>query len=309
MITCTVFNPCLDVTYSLDEFQSGTTYKDVVSQQVPAGKGINVARAVRTLGEDVCIVALLPEENYQRFGHYFDTMGIKARLFSFPGNVRVNATVCESSNAKVSHISSAGSEVPYAVQADFLKFIKRRIRKNDRWALCGSLPAAHDPDTYQTVIAMLRKRGAFSLLDARGEALRRGIRARPDVIKPNFDEFQEYFGEEIKGIRHIALKGKRFGDRGIRYAFISLGADGMIAIHGNDCLLCSVPPISPVDTVGCGDAVVAGILVGMQRNLSFDEICRLAVACGVSNALHTGAGVIRIDDIERLKKDIYIESV
>ena len=68
------------------------------------------------------------------------------------------------------------------------------------------------------------------------------------------------------------------------HTFLSIheGADGLIAIHGNDCLLCSSPQVKVLDTVGCGDALVGGLLVAQQRKFSFAEMCRMAVACGAS---------------------------
>ncbi|MBD3346964.1 MAG: hexose kinase [Chitinivibrionales bacterium] len=309
LITCTVFNPCLDVTYSLDEFHVGNTYNDTISKRGPAGKGINVARAIKELGEDVGVVIFQPEENHGRFKKYFEDCDIDAKYFTFPGSVRINTTICERAAGRTSHINSLGTAAPPEVQNAFIKFIEQKVRKDNRLALCGSLPPDHDMDAYRKVITALKKKSVFCLLDSRGDAFRRGLLARPDAVKPNHEELEEYFGEEIRGIHHIALKGKRFCDMGIRYAFISLGSDGMIAIHDNNCLLCSVPPITPVDTIGCGDSVVAGILVGMQRKLSFVETCRLAVACGISNALNEGAGIINKGDVQRLMKDICIESV
>jgi tagatose 6-phosphate kinase len=96
---------------------------------------------------------------------------------------------------------------------------------------------------------------------------------------------------------------------GVEYVFISLGEDGMIAIHESECLLCSPPAVEAIDTVGCGDALDAGVLVGYMRNFSFSELCRMAVACGASNALHAGAGNISKEEVWQLMEDVRIEAV
>jgi tagatose 6-phosphate kinase len=129
------------------------------------------------------------------------------------------------------------------------------------------------------------------------------------MVKPNLSELEAYFGEQIRGVRHIALKGKRLLDVGIGQVFISLGSDGMIAVHQNECLLCSPPAVDVVDTVGCGDALVAGLTVGQARGFSFAEMCRMAVACGVSNAMHPGPGSVDRDEVADLMPRVTIEAV
>ena len=49
-----------------------------------------------------------------------------------------------------------------------------------------------------------------------------GVRAKPTVLKPNGVELEEFFGEQVQGVHHMALKGKLLLDRGIPYVFISL---------------------------------------------------------------------------------------
>jgi 1-phosphofructokinase family hexose kinase len=183
------------------------------------------------------------------------------------------------------------------------------MHKGDLWAFSGSIPRGIDKDAYQKMIAMGKKNGIDAMLDSRAELLKRGVRAKPRMIKPNLTELEQFFGEQIQGVHHIALKGKRFVDMGIDYVFISLGSDGMIAIHENDCLLCSVPEVKTVDTVGCGDALVAGLLVGYSRKFSFSEMCRMAVACGASKAMHRGPGIVTRNEVWQLMEEVEIKAI
>jgi fructose-1-phosphate kinase PfkB-like protein len=96
---------------------------------------------------------------------------------------------------------------------------------------------------------------------------------------------------------------------GIEYVFISLGSDGMIAIHENDCLLCSAPSVKAIDQVGTGDALVGGLLVGYARKFSFSEMCRMAIACGASKAMHRGPGSITRDEVWQLMEEVKVRSI
>ena len=309
LIFCTALNPALDVIYKLDHFQSGSTTGDTSAISVPAGKGINVARVMATLGEDVCVTGLMPENDLKRSTEFLDRLGIDQCFLPIPGNMRINTTILETNTRSVTHLNSVSTVMPAGIQDEYVAHFKKKLKSDDLYCFSGSLPVGFESSIYGELIRLCSENGCNSLLDTRDEALKFGLRSRPEMIKPNIDELEKFFGEQICGVHHIALKGKRLIDMGISYVFISLGADGMIAIHGNDCLLCSAPHISVVDCVGCGDALVAGLIVGKKRNFSFSEMCRMAVACGTSKALHEGPGVVTRDEVSQLMEDVHITSV
>jgi len=83
----------------------------------------------------------------------------------------------------------------------------------------------------------------------------------------------------------------------------------MIALHDSDCLLCVPPQVKSVDTVGCGDALMGGLLVAWSRKFSFPEMCRLAIACGASKAMHEGPHSVSRDEVWQLMEDVKITAV
>lgn len=309
MIICTLFNPAIDVVYPVDGFEPGVTHLDVPSHSVPSGKGLNVARVVRALGEEVAVAGLIPACDMRRFESFLTDRGITPLLHEIPGSARINATLCDKSTGFVTHLSSASPALPVRLQDEFLQYLEQHIQQDAHWCFSGSLPKGFDDDAYARVIGACKEKNVTTLLDTRGLALKKGARATPRILTPNHSELEEFFGEKIKGVHHMALSGKRFIDMGIDYVFISLGADGMIAIHESDCLLCSPPQVKTVDTVGCGDALAAGILVALKRNFSFAETCRMAVACGSSKSMHEGPGVITLEEVWKLMEEVKITAV
>ncbi len=309
MIYCVVCNPVLDIIYGIDELQSGSKYSGASSEYYPAGKGINIAKVVKELGEEVNVIGLIPENDLIRFRRYFESLGINSNLYTIEGNVCVNTIINEKSTGNVTHITNAGYQLSTRIQDEFQEFLEKHIQPNDIWALSGSLPQGFDANAYMKIIEICKKKNSSIMLDSMGLAFSMGVRAKPTMIKPNLEELEAFFGEHIEGVHHIALKGKRLLDMGIEYVFISLGADGMIAIHENDCLLCSAPSVDVIDTLGSGDALVAGFLVAQTRNFSFIESCRMGIACGVSNALHPGQGVVENDQIWSIMEEVSIEAV
>lgn len=302
-------NPALDLVYRTDTFETGSTQLDVAFEVVPAGKALNVARVVQTLGEEVALLGLMPRDSLDMYTRFCCEKKIKSHFMPVDGSLRINTTIVEQKSGQVSHLNSKGLVIPARVQDEFALFLKKFMHAGDIWAFSGSLPNGFDDDFYRKLIRQCRKSEIRTSLDTRDKAFKNGVVGKPDFVKPNLDELERYFGEPIKGVRHMVLRGKRLLDKGIPAVFISLGSDGLIAIHENDCLLCSAPQVKAVDTVGCGDALMAGLLVGHARKFSFSEMCRMAVACGTSKALHHGPGVISKDEVWQLMEEVKIEVV
>jgi len=303
--------------YKIDGFELGATRLDVPSYSVPSGKGLNVARVVRTLGEEVAVAGLIPKNDMRRFELFIEDQGITPLLYEMPGSARVNITLIDGQAPPcVTHINSAAARLPVSVQEEFLQFLAWHAENGGRWCFSGSLPEfsgalpeGFGNDAYLRIINACKDKGANCLLDTRGKAFKVGVGAAPQAVKPNLEELGEFFGQEIMGVQHIALCAKRFLDLGVQYVFISLGSDGLIAVHGNECLLCSPPDVKVVDTVGCGDALVAGIMVAQEREFSFADTCRMAVACGSSKSMHEGPGIITRDEVWQLMEDVEIKEI
>ena len=309
MIFCTLSNPAIDFIYPIEAFTAGGTLLNVPSRMYPSGKGINVAHVVRTLGEEVCMVGIIPERDQRRFEAYLEAMDIQRHFITISGDVRTNVTIIEQKSGMVSHLNSVGPVVPLRVQEEFIQFAASYFTRGEEWCFSGSIPSGFEDEVYAQLIRAGKEAGVSTFLDTRGRPLRLGINARPLLIKPNITELEDLFGEQIKGVRHIALKGKKLLDRGVSFVFISLGSDGMIALHDSDCLLCVPPQVKSVDTVGCGDALMGGLLVAWSRKFSFTEMCRLAVACGASKVMHEGPHFISRDEVWQLMEDVKITAV
>jgi tagatose 6-phosphate kinase len=309
LIYTTLLNPAFDVVYDLAELSPGKTYIDVPAKMYPAGKGLNIASVVKTLGEEVTVAGIVPEYSIKQFTDYLKGQGIGSHFFSVKGSARINTTILESSTGETTHLSSLGQQLVARVQDEALHFLRSLMVSGDIWAFSGSLQRGFEADSYRKLIKFCREKGSATMLDSRNDTLKVGVRAKPAMLKPNLNELEQFFGEQIQGVHHIALKGKRLVDMGVEYVFISLGSDGMIAIHENECLLCDVPPVKAVDTVGCGDALVAGLLVGRSRNFSFSEMCRMAVACGASKAMHRGPGMVTRDEVWQLMEEVKVRAI
>ena len=129
------------------------------------------------------------------------------------------------------------------------------------------------------VLARAREMGVTTCLDTAWDAQGRWQLIEPclehvDVFFANLEEAQMITGEQ--GPREAA---QCLLDRGMKAAVIKLGAEGCYTKTAAEAFRTPAFPVeNVVDTLGAGDAFVAGYLAGMVRQWDIRRSCRLANA-------------------------------
>ncbi|MDR0303916.1 MAG: hexose kinase [Chitinispirillales bacterium] len=309
MIRAILCNPSIDVYYKIPKFGEQKVFTSLENFSCPAGKAINFAKAVKILGEDVEVSGIVSGDDILKFKKFLEEYKIAYDLLEVRGKTRINTTIFEEKSQIAYHLNGENEQIFEAESFSFAEKLIKKIEKGDFWAFCGSIPKGFDEEFYKKLITECKAKNVKTALDTRNNPLKFGISAMPFLAAPNETEFQELLSDEVKGLQSIVLKAKRYIDM-IEYFFVTLGKDGVVAFHGNECLLCSAVEIqNQVNVVGCGDAFLAGAVVGFQRGFSFGEVCRLATACGAANTLTREPCKIDINSVWRIMEKVKIESV
>jgi 1-phosphofructokinase family hexose kinase len=310
MIYTVTLNPSLDRTLTVEHFDVGGTFKASHSDVLPAGKGINVARVIATLGEPVAALGVVGETDAPAFAAALAQAGIENRLTVFAGATRVSVTILDPLDHTETHLREPGVGPAPAVLARVRAELEC-VQAGDWVVLAGSLPPGVPPDTYRTLIRLCAARGARTMLDTSGPPLLATVGAPPTVLKPNLFELWQLDGERtaVAGEHEVQLaldeilnKARRVQARGVSMIVVTLGARGAIGIGADGrAWHARVSLDRPVvDAVGSGDALAAGWIVALARRAPLAEALRLGVACGAANAMVAGAGRCRKCDVERL---------
>lgn len=152
-------------------------------------------------------------------------------------------------------------------------------------ALCGSLPPGVPVGAYAQLVRAARAASVPVLLDSSGEPLRRGLAARPDIIKPNSDELAELTGS------HEPLRATRDARRrGAHSVVASLGPEGLLAVTPDGSWRAPAPDRVKGNPTGAGDSAVAGLLSGYVEDLPWPDRLARAVALSAATVLAPVAG-------------------
>ena len=265
----------------------GCIIKNAVDTFAPGGKAVNVARWLAKRGATVACGGLLGEDNAVLFEKELEKYGIEDRFVRIPGSTRVNEMFVTPNGAfQVNRPAFLGATVGAVVPNGPQSFLNED--SFNVVILSGSLPKDFPVDYYRHLVAAAKKTGAQVVLDASGKALVEGVKAHPDVIKPNAEECEALIGFVPKSPDDFARATaalKAFCD----YPIISDGGAGCWF----DGTFIPAPAVEILDTTAAGDTLLA--------EWCFSGDSKLAVAAGSAACTMPGGEPPAIELVERLR--------
>ncbi|MEV6161409.1 1-phosphofructokinase family hexose kinase [Streptomyces sp. NPDC052052] len=299
MILTVTLNTALDLTYGVPKLVPHTTHRVGGLSERPGGKGLNVARVLSALGHETAVTGFAggatgtvlrelladrsPEDAALDPGAA--RVPITDALVTVAGNTRRTVAVVDRATGDTTQFNEPGPLVTAEEWAALLARYTELLTGADAVALCGSLPPGIHVGAYAELVRLARATGVPVLLDTSGEPLRRGIAARPDLIKPNAEELAQ-----LTGSRDPLRATRDARRRGAHGVVASLGPDGLLAVTPDGIWQASPPARVPGNPTGAGDSAVAGLLSGLVEGLSWPDRLRRAVALSTATVLSPTAG-------------------
>ncbi|MGW2325508.1 1-phosphofructokinase family hexose kinase [Streptomyces sp. NPDC001700] len=293
MILTVTLNTALDITYRVPRLRPHASHRVTEVTERPGGKGINVARVLAALGHHTAVTGFAGGVTgtvvRELLAGDQDTASgggrITDALVPIAGTTRRTLGVVDTASGDSTQLNEPGPAVTAAEWAAFMDAYATLLREASAVALCGSLPPGVPVGTYAQLIREARAAGVPTLLDTSGEPLRRGVAARPDIVKPNAEELAGLTGstEPLRAARDARR-------RGARAVAASLGADGLLAITAQGAWRAAPPERLPGNPTGAGDAAVAGLLSGLVDEVPWPERIARAVALSAAAVRAPAAG-------------------
>lgn len=260
MIVTVTANPSVDRTYRLGELRAGALNRasDVLVE--PSGKGINVSRVLATLGAPTRAVVTTGGWEGRQLIDLLAAGGVTARPVPVAGATRVNVTVL-SGGAEPTKVNEPGSALSDAELKALVTAVRDAL-SGARWlACCGSLPAGTPPEVLSRLVTEARRTpGARVAVDSSGAALAAAVAAGADLVKPNADELAELTGQPTGTVTDACRAARAVARRTDGEVLASLGPAGAVLATPTTAWLATGPTITPVNTTGAGDALLAGYL-------------------------------------------------
>lgn len=292
MVVC--LNPALDVTHEVAAVDWAGVNRPHAVHIRPGGKGINVARTLRALGADVMLAGLVGGGVGAELLDRLAGSGVELALTEIDGESRRTFTVADSERNQAALFNEPGPAIRDHEYAEFFVRYQKAAAECSVVVLSGSLPRGLGEGTYAELIEAAGP--VPTILDTSGLALALGAAAAPTLVKPNQAELAAVTGRDLTNLAGIECAARALSRGAV---VVSLGADGLLAVDGDETWLAS--PANPVhgNPTGAGDAVVAGLAEGLVRGLDWPGRLSHAVALGAATVAAPVAGEFGLSDYSR----------
>jgi 1-phosphofructokinase/tagatose 6-phosphate kinase len=293
MIVTVTLNAAIDRTLTVPNFQRGQRHRASDAVTLAGGKGINVARALKTLGVPVVATGLIGGRAGSRIVEELTNEAILNDFVHIDGESRTSTAVVDPAGGTYTEINEWGP----AVREEELDVLREKLRYLTQGAelvvFAGSLPRDVDDDFYAEAARELTRRHVPVVLDKEGEPLRLGVEAEPFLVSPNQAEAEALVGQEFHDDEDFVLALDRIAEMGARNVLITTEA-GCHALVREDRdarrFRATAPRVEPVSTVGAGDVLLAAYVAARNVGRTHEEALRAAVAAGAASTLEVGAG-------------------
>jgi 1-phosphofructokinase/tagatose 6-phosphate kinase len=312
LIITVTLNAAIDKSLSVPSLRLGRRHRTVERRTLPGGKGVNIARMLKTLDQPVIATGLAGGPTGEQIIQQLTAESILNDFVRIREESRTNTALLDPTTGEETEINEQGP----SVDPDELERFREKLFYLARGAaivvFAGSLPGNVDDDFYATLVRELHKLEVTTIVDTDGDALRYAVRAEPDVVSPNALEAEELIGHEFNDDDDRGNAVREIVALGPREAVMTTpdGCWGQVLIDGVPQLFrATIAQREPVATVGSGDAFLAGYLAGRYRGDTPPECLRFGVACGAESTGRLGAGLIDPRAAERLRSEVDLTHV
>lgn len=304
-------NPALDRTMMVaGELCLGGVHRVSSETFVPGGKGINVAKAVRSRGCEVLAGGLIGEDMARCFSDFLSDCGIRPDFLVVPHATRTNLMVGDGGRHEIKLNLDGFPGLGFDWRS-LEAHVRKLSSEADIFILSGSLPARFPAGVWARMLRLLRGLGRVTALDTSGKALLMGVKSGPEVIKPNREELGELMGRKLFGEGDV-LAALRLLSRRHEVVIMSDGARGAYFCAGGRVLFAQAPAVKAVDSTGAGDALLgrfcAEYFAFGCRNLS-PEVAAAAVAAGSACAELQGVPMLEEKRVKELAARVRVRTL
>ncbi len=308
MITTICLNPWFDRTVEVDSLQLNRVNRIRTARDDMGGKGINVAVVAQRLGLDVQCLGLMGGEGSVELSEMMDRENLRHHFLSVPGRVRTNMKIYSRDGQGVTELNEPGAAVNEVIMDAFFTLAREHTADSDIVVLTGSLPPGCPEGTYRDLMNALD--GKRCILDTEGKELELAAKgARPFLIKPNLREMETTLGIELRTMRAIRDAALLFIRLGVEHAVVSMGEMGAMYVSEKKTLFSPALRVEAKSTVGAGDAMIGGMLMGYEKEKDMAKAFRYGIAAGAASVMTAGTQLIRLSDFEKLLDQVKIQEV
>lgn len=309
MILTVTLNAAIDKRYVVEDFKIGEVNRVKECVYTPGGKGLNVSKPASIAGAKVVATGFVGGHAGNYIEAELKPFGIESAFYHMEQESRSCINIWDTVQKKQTEFLEPGFTV---TEKDFEGFVEKfceLVKDADVVAMSGSVPKGLNGSAYQKLVSIVKEAGKKVILDTSGKLLTAGIESKPTMIKPNIDEIRMLTGSQCDDLNEIIEAAEQIHANGVEVVAVSLGGDGAIVVSDEGVYRAIVPKIDAVNTVGCGDSMIAGFALGFSEGLSIADTLKKASAISAAAALREETGFFVMEDMEKIFPRVEIQKI
>ena len=294
-------NPAIDVSTHVPFLLPEKKLRCSEPEYVPGGGGVNVSRVLHNMGYPSTAMFMAGGHTGRFFTSLVEKEGIETLVVPIEGNTRENLIAHDASN----HLQYRFGMPGPTVHEDEWRNCLRMLKETKDYAytvISGSNPPGVSPTFYAEAADILKEKKSKLILDTSGDALKFALEGGVFLAKPNLGELSQLVGggeldaaSVVEAARTIINKGN------CEILVVSMGAAGAMLITAKEHFHEPAPAIKIKSTVGAGDSMVAGLIIGMQKTDSLREVLKYGVAAGTAATITAGSGLCTRENLDKVR--------
>lgn len=267
-----------------------------------------MSRVLAKLGEPGLCLVVAGEDDAERFQAALRAQSVPAETWGIPGAIRVNITLVDVAGADELHSVAAGPAVSEVDWDDMVSWARGHMAPGSLFVLAGSLPPGAPETLAARLVAQGNSCGARVVVDTHGAPLKAALGAKPWAIKVNSSELAELVGLETAAHGPTLFHSARdlMNTWGLEWIGITFGEKGAAILKREMAVTAAPPPVRAVQTTGCGDGFLAGLLWAFAQGKPVREALTWANAVAGAIAEVPELGDITLDRVRELKEAVCV---
>jgi 1-phosphofructokinase family hexose kinase len=274
-----------------------------------AGKSINVAKVLATLGERPIAIGFAGGERGRKLLEILALKEIETEFVTVAAPTRQCISVLDESAQTVTELVEESQPVKPEDYAALRVIVRKRLPSCAAVVMSGSLTPGGPVDLYREITLQAKVAGILSVVDAQGLPLVEALAAQPGLVKPNRQELAATVQRSLGSDLEIIAAMREVSKRGAVRVVVTSGKAATLALQNEQVWRIQPPSISAVNPIGSGDAFTAALVWRLVQKENLGEACRWAAAAGAANALSAMPGELDRGDVERLVRKVKIEKL
>lgn len=306
-ILCVNTNAAIDKTLIVENFQLSTIHRPNECLVLPGGKGINVARALKEMGESSEVIGWVGGFTGNLIEEKLNDEGINFQFIHTSSETRECISILDPVHNTMTEIYERGSSVPLMFVNDFITLYSEKLPFVDLVTISGSIPPGVTDNLYSKLICLAKEYNIPVLVDTSGKSLEDSLyNETPTLIKPNRQELSQLISRDLLTLYDIENSVELLSCEFSTIFAVSLGSQGLMYVDQGNILYAQPPKVNSVSAVGSGDCLLAGLAIGIKNNFEIKDMLQLAVSMGTANTLSIGAGIFQYENVEKLRPQVLV---